>query len=91
MREWEARRNLELSTPLTVGDRILFVVSEILSFCNEKGTLLAIVASPAALIVFEESRLYARPLEDGSEVTLEELILREPSLREKLSSQTQPS
>jgi hypothetical protein len=82
----DAERRLDVGSPLMVGDRKMCVVSEIVSFQGDKGVVFAILISPVALIVFEGSQHYALSLVEGSEVTLEDLIVRDPSLRDKLSS-----
>jgi hypothetical protein len=66
------------------------VVSEVISFYTGHYVVFAILISPIALVVFEGSQKYALSLVDELEVTIEDLIIREPSLREKLSRDLSP-
>ena len=81
----EAGRRLEVGFPLTIGNRKMCVVSEVLLFYDDNGVAFAGLVSPVALIVFEGSLEYSLPLEEGSKVTLEDLILKDPSIQEKLA------
>jgi hypothetical protein len=81
----KADRRLEVGSPVMVGNRKMFVVSEVLLFHDDNGVAFAGLLSPVALIVFEGSLEYSLPLEEGSKVTLEDLILKDPSIQEKLS------
>jgi hypothetical protein len=86
----EAGRRLEVGPSLVIGSREMRVVSEVISFYAGQSVVFAILLSPIALVIFEEGKKYALSLVDESEVTIEDLIQKDPSLREKLNRGLSP-
>jgi len=85
-----ANRRLEVGPSSVVGNREMCVVSEVITFFASHHVVFAILISPIVLVVFEDSQKYALSLVDKSEVTIEDLIIKEPSLREKLTRDLAP-
>jgi len=85
-----ANRRLEVGPSLVVGNREMCVVSEVITFFASHHVVFAILISPIVLVVFEDNQKYALSLVDKSEVTIEDLIIKEPSLREKLTRDLSP-
>jgi uncharacterized spore protein YtfJ len=65
---------------------MIYVVTETLSIWSHSGLIFGVLVSPVALIVFEEDQSYAISMTEEKNVSIESLIAREPSLREKLQA-----
>jgi hypothetical protein len=85
MAEFEVNRSLQLSTPFVVGEKELTVVAETLLMKERKGNIFGLLVSPVYLIVRELDQSYAFSLPEGTGVDLENLFLKNPSLKEKSS------
>jgi len=84
--EIEGKKGLELSPSLEIGGRLIFVVSESLLINTSKGYLIfGMMVSPVFVVIIEHDQSYAYSLLEGTEVDLEELYLKNPSLKEKLN------
>jgi len=82
----EGKKELELGPSLKVGHRLIFVVSERLLINARKGQFIfAMLVSPVFVVILEHDQSYAYSLLEGTEVDLEELYLKNPSLKEKLN------
>jgi hypothetical protein len=83
--KFQEKRDLEVAPALVVGDRSVFVVCERLLISIAKDRLIfGMLISPIYIIIIEHDISYAFSLLEGIEVKLEELYLRNSSLKEKL-------
>ncbi|MDA4112005.1 MAG: hypothetical protein OK439_05660 [Thaumarchaeota archaeon] len=83
--KFDMSRGLEVGDALVIGLRKFYVVSDVLSIKSLTGMVFGIMVSPVALVVFEGDQSYAFSLTEGKDVSIEDLIGKEPSLKEKLS------
>jgi hypothetical protein len=74
---------MQADTSFAVGNRVFYVVCEVLSMKGLSGRAHAMMVSPAALLVKEEERLYSVAL-GGVEMDVEEILRLVPSLRERV-------
>jgi hypothetical protein len=77
----ERGETVRTSEPLRVGDRLLFVISRVLTLEAGKGkNLFGALVSPIALIILEaDQQCYAFPLGEGK-VDIDALIEKFPQL-----------
>lgn len=79
---------VQSSDPLPVGNRLLILVSRVLSLETTKGkTLFGALVSPLALIVLETDHYYAFPLgeQKKGQMDIDNLLDKLPSLREQIA------
>jgi uncharacterized spore protein YtfJ len=74
---------MQADASITVGNRIFYIISEVISVEALSGKMHGMMVSPAALLVQEEERLYSISL-GGEEMDVEEILRLVPSLREKV-------
>jgi hypothetical protein len=81
--DFSVDRIMQADASFTVGNRVFYVICEVLSMKGFSGRIHAMMVSPAALLVEEEERLYSLSL-GGGKMDVEEILRLVPSLREKL-------
>ncbi|HXQ91668.1 MAG TPA: hypothetical protein VN739_01585 [Nitrososphaerales archaeon] len=80
----QEKRDIEVGPPLAVGDRLIFVVWERLQISTWKNHFIfGMLISPIYIVIVEHDLNYAFSLLEGTEVDLEELYVKNPSLKEK--------
>jgi len=85
MMKFEQKRDVELSSPVSIGDRLVYVVSERLVMSAGKNRrIFGMLISPIYIVVVEGDLLYAFSIVSGVAIELEDLFLKHPALREKL-------
>ncbi len=84
--ELEEKKDFEIGPTLEIGDRLIFVLCERLLIKTRKDQLVfGMLISPIYIIIVEHDLRYAFSLLEGTEVDMEELFLKYPSLKEKLN------
>ena len=88
MLESDTRRSFELSSPLVVGDRQLYVISEklLIRTWMRKNPIFGLLISPIYVVVLEFDKYYAFSVSDGRGADIEDLLQTNPSIKEKLFS-----
>jgi hypothetical protein len=74
---------MQADVSFTVGNRVFYVICEVLSMKGLSGRVHAMMVSPAALLVEEEEHLYSLSLGERK-IDVEEILRLVPSLREKV-------
>jgi uncharacterized spore protein YtfJ len=81
--ELETSRTTEATTCFMVGERMFHLVTEVVTVRSARGKIFAASVSPIALLILEPNDRYAISLTE-KEVTVEELLIRVPALKEKI-------
>ena len=79
----ETRRTTEASASFIVGERVFHLVTDVVTVRSARGKMLTALVSPIALLILEPHDRYAVSLTD-KELTVEELLIRVPALKEKI-------
>lgn len=87
--ELETSRTTEASASFIVGERVFHVVTEVVTVRSAKGKIFAAFVSPIALLILEPHDRYAISFTD-EELTVEELLIRVPALKEKIPAEGGP-
>jgi hypothetical protein len=87
--ELETSRTTEASNSFMVGERVFHVVTEVVTVRSSKGKVFAASVSPIALLILEPHERYAISFTDEA-VTVEELLIRVPALKEKILAEGEP-
>lgn len=83
MPELETSRTTEAGTSFVIGERVFYVVVEVVTVRTAKGKTFAASISPIALLILESHVCYAVSL-TGEELAVDELLTRVPALKEKI-------
>ena len=81
--ELETNRTTEASASFIVGERMFRVVTDVVTVRSAKGRVFSAFVSPIALLVLEPHDRYVVSL-TGEELTVEELLIRVPTLKEEI-------
>jgi len=83
MMDLQVERGMQADVSFRVGNRVFFVICEVLYMEAFGGKVKGKMVSPAALLVDEDGLLYSVAL-DGEERDVEEILRLIPALKERI-------